>query len=133
MRDLEKIAELKKIDQRCFPRLISELIQLIGFEPALKLFVNYSGGHLFIPVNKTNTGNIERLIGDEAFKKLSLRYGSEVIVFTNVNKFINDQKITNRNNDIFNSYKNGTDQREIALKHLLTERTINDIIRKYKP
>ena len=133
MRDLEKIAELKKIDQRCFPRLISELIQLIGFEPALKLFVNYSGSHLFIPLYKTTTGEIEQLIGDEAFIKLSLRYGSEVILLPNANKFINDQKIKIRDYAIFNDWKNGVTQRDIAVKYLLTERTINTIISKYKP
>ena len=133
MLDLEKLEELKKLDKRCFPKLISELINLIGFEPALKIFVNYSGGHLCIPLYKSTTGELEQLIGDEAFKKISLRYGSEVILLPSASKFINDQKIKIRDYAIFNDWKNGVTQRDIALKYSLTERTINTIISKYKP
>ncbi len=133
MLDLEKLEELKKVDKRCFPTLVSELIELIGFEPALKLFVNYSGSHLRVPLYKTTTGELEQLIGDEAFEKLSLKYALEVIWFTSVTKFLNDRTIKNRNDSIFNSYKNGATQRDIALKHSLTQRTITAIISKYKP
>ena len=133
MLDLEKLEELKKLDKRCFPKLISELINLIGFEPALKIFVNYSGGHLFVPLYKTTTGELEQLIGDEAFKKISLRYGSEVIWIPSVDVLINSRKIKIRNSSIFNEWKNGALQRELAVKYSVSERTINTVVSKYKP
>ena len=133
MLDLEKLEELKKLDKRCFPKRISELIELIGFEPALKIYVNYSNSFLRIPLYKTTTGELEQLIGDEAFKKLSLRYGLEVIWVSSANTLLNSQKIKIRNFSIFNEWKNGALQRELAVKYLVTERTINTIISKYKP
>ena len=133
MLDLEKLEELKKLDKRRFPKLISELINLIGFEPALKIFVNYSGSHLFIPLYKTTTGELEQLIGDEAFKKISLRYGSEVIWIPSVDVLINSRKIKIRNSSIFNEWKNGALQRELAVKYSVSERTINTVVSKYKP
>ena len=133
MLDLEKLEELKKLDKRCFPKRISDLIELIGFEPALKIYVNYSSSFLYIPLYKSTTGELEQLIGDEAFKKLSLRYAPEVIWMPSSDTLINSQKMKIRNSSIFNEWKNGALQRELAVKFSLTERTINTIISKYKP
>ena len=129
---LEILDKLKKINPLCFPSSIKNFIDSIGLEATLKIYVAYSGSHLAIPITNTKSGYLEDLIGDQAFKKLISTYGDEVTQIPSVFKFLNDRKIRSRNDSIFNEWSNGASQGSLAIKHSITERTVNAIISKYK-
>jgi Mor family transcriptional regulator len=126
------IEQLKHIDRRCFPKLINDFIDFLGYEPALKIYATYSGVHLSVPKVNTITGDIERLIGDEAFKKLSLMFGDETLNIPNAVKLLKDREIIKRNDSIYKDWQNGATQATLARHFSITERTVNSIIKTYK-
>jgi len=131
--DSEQLEQLKKIDLDLFPVLIKDFIELIGYEPALKIFVTYSGRYLRVPSVKTTSGKLELLIGLEAFKKLSHTYGNETVQIPSLRKLNERIERKKRNDSIIEEWCSKTvNQSYLAEKYSLTLRTINFVISEYK-
>ena len=74
---------LETIKRNNWPPIIDDIAEIIGDDAALKMFIRFSGRHLFIPIRGLHNNNIEQTIGSEKSKLLSKEFGSETITFPN--------------------------------------------------
>jgi Mor family transcriptional regulator len=120
--------KLQRIKRENWPPLIKDIAAVIGDDAALKLFIRFAGRHLRIPKTSSHDQAIESTIGEEKAKRLFKIYAGEVIVFPNAFLIL----MKERNSQIAKEWDRGMKQCDIATKHQLTERRINEIIRKHK-
>jgi len=60
-------------------KVIDELINVIGVEATLKIIIGWGGLSLYVPDNYKDDHMITIIIGEDASKKLSKRFGGQTI------------------------------------------------------
>ena len=112
------------------PRSVRDLIDLIGFTPAIALVNVYSGKILKVPTGAREDGQTRsRLIGImglEAADKFIAIYGGERLQVARCVKAMRAE----RNLRIINAYDEGVSVPSLAGEHLLTERQIRTILKR---
>ncbi len=113
-----------EIDVEDLPRILRDLVDLIGLTGTLKLVEHYGGIRLYVPVKYDPEHPLVKLLGAAAAQKLIEHYGGEehfdIPVMKKALLAVRDRKI--RADYAVKS------RRQLAREHDLTERQIGNIV-----
>jgi hypothetical protein len=109
-----------------YPGVFQEAVQLIGEEAAAKLVVQYGGVRLYIPHTAKPNHTLCQLLGQEIAQQLCGEFAGLTLDIPR--GYI--LQVALRNKLVMADRAAGMSQRELALKHHLTERTIRKIVNR---
>ncbi len=119
-----RIAPTANICVSDLPDSIQHLIEIVGFDSALKVVQCYGGGAVYVPENPVPSHPLAEVMGYISFCKLVSVHAKEHLPIARCLKAITGV----RNQQILGEFLAGKSQRKLAYKYNLTERTINTIV-----
>ena len=107
------------------PRLLREMVALIGMQATLAIVQHYGGVRLYVPITMTPEHILARQIGVDAACKLSAEYGG-------LDHFYIPRAAvalrSARNTEIVDKFVKGITLRQLALSYGMTERGVTKIL-----
>lgn len=107
------------------PRLLREMVALIGMQATLAIVQHYGGVRLYVPITMTPEHILARQIGADAAFKLSGEYGG-------LDHFYIPRAAvalrSARNTEIVDKFVKGVTLRQLALSYGMTERGVTKIL-----
>lgn len=115
---------LYDMEERLLPPSLREIREVIGVAATLRMVEGCGGIRVFIPKRPRPEHRLQRILGEEAFRLLSARYGGETLSVPRADRIVRRL----RNLTIAAAYDTGMPVRELARRHQLTERQVYAIL-----
>lgn len=108
--------------------IAADIVAVVGFEKATRLFAHYGGKQLKIPFGTGRAGafteHLLKLLGEDGYKAMAARFGGESMTMPKGKA----AALIARNRQIVADYDSGTPMLSLVLRYDLTERQIRTIL-----
>lgn len=110
------------------PKMVRDLIDLIGMEETKSMLKSYGGKRKYVPQNKGQLPESWGVLTFESFLKICSAYSGDTIEIPKIDSF----ERAERNREIVYLAQRGMSRRELGQRYGLTYRQIGNIRRHYE-